>query len=190
MRNASSRVGNQEVVKGPLDKLDKVKKAGMQFYREANLDPGRYTIAAVVYDNTTRRSGTNTATVVVPPRSNTLRLSSIVVIKRPAARRRPKLLKPFQFDDMLLIPNLGEPVSKANGNQLTVFVTVYTAKGDKTAPKLSLRWCALGGLWVISITTCMRLMKAVASNTPALFRSINFSPVIMSSGSLCAPVTA
>ena len=140
------KLSNQEVVKGPLDKLNKVKKDGIQFYREANLDPGRYTIAAVVYDNTTQRSSMNTATVVVPPADqSTLRLSSIVVIKKTSrSAAGQKLLKPFQFDDMLLIPNLGEPVSKANGNQLTVFVTVYTAKGDKTAPKLSLEMVRAG----------------------------------------------
>ena len=45
---------------------------------------------------------------------------------------------------MLVYPNLGEPVSKAAGNQLTLFVTVYTAKGDTTAPKLSLEIARAG----------------------------------------------
>jgi len=45
---------------------------------------------------------------------------------------------------MLVYPNLGEPVSKADGNQLTLFVTVYTAKGDTTAPKLSLEIARAG----------------------------------------------
>ena len=80
------------------------------------------------------------SSVVVPPADQSaLRLSSIVVIKKtghPTAGQQT--LRTFQFDDLLVYPNLGEPVSKANGNQLTLFVTVYTAKGDTTAPKLSL----------------------------------------------------
>lgn len=140
------KLSNQDVIRGPLDKLDKVKKSGLRFYREANLEPGRYTFAAVVYDNITRQSSTNTGMVTVPPADQTaLRLSSIVVIKKtghpPAGEPS---LRTFQFDDMLFYPNLGEPVSKANGNQLTLFVTVYTAKGDATAPKLSLEIARAG----------------------------------------------
>ena len=125
---------------GPLDKLAKAKTGGMLFYREANLYPGQYTIASVVYDNITHQSSTNTGTVTVPPADQAaLRLSSIVVIRkaeRPTAGQQA--LRTFQFADMLVYPNLGEPVSKAAGNQLTLFVTVYTAKGDATAPKLNL----------------------------------------------------
>ena len=140
------KLSNQQVIRGPLDKLAKAKAGGMLFYREANLDPGHYTIAAVVYDNITHQSSTNTGTVTVPPADQTaLRLSSIVVIKkaeRPTAGQQD--LRTFQFGDMLFYPNLGEPVSKANGNQLTLFVTVYTAKGDPTAPKLSLEIARAG----------------------------------------------
>src|SRR5882762_7389075 len=134
------KLSNQEVIKGPLDKLAKAKTGGLLFYREANLAPGHYTIAAVVYDNITRQASTNTGAVIVPPADQTaLRLSSIVVIKKtghPTAGQQS--LRTFQFDDLLVYPNLGEPISKARVNQLTLFVTVYTAKGDSTAPKLSL----------------------------------------------------
>jgi VWFA-related protein len=140
------KLSNQDVIRGPLDKLDKVKKGGMRFYREANLDPGHYSFAAVVYDNITRQSSTNTGTVIVPPGDqNTLRLSSIVLIKKTGhPLPGEQSLRTFQFDDMLVYPNLGEPISKANGNQLTLFVTVYTAKGDNTPPKLSLEMSRAG----------------------------------------------
>jgi hypothetical protein len=140
------KLSNQEVIKGPLDKLAEAKTGRILFYRETNLDPGHYTIAAVVYDNITHQSSTNTGTVTVPPADqNALRLSSIVIIKkaeRPIAGQQA--LRTFQFGDMLVYPNLGESVSKADGNQLTLFVTVYTAKGDPTAPKLSLEIARAG----------------------------------------------
>lgn len=140
------KLSNQQVIKGPLDKLAKAKTGGMLFYRETNLDPGHYTIASVVYDNITHQSSTKTGTVTVPKADQTaLRLSSIVVIKK-AERPTPgqQALRTFQFGDMLVYPNLGEPISKAAGNQLTLFVTVYTAKGDNTAPKLSLEIARAG----------------------------------------------
>jgi len=140
------KLSNQEVIKGPIDKLAKAKAGGLLFYREANLDPGHYTIAAVVYDNITRQSSTNTSTVIVPPADQSaLRLSSIVVIKKtghPTAGQDS--LRTFQFDDLLVYPNLGEPISKAHGNELSLFVTVYTAKGDSTPPKLNLEIARAG----------------------------------------------
>jgi len=140
------KLSNQNVIRGPLDKLEKTKKAGMLFYREANLPPGHYTIAAVVYDNLTHQSSMNTGTVTVPPADQSaLRLSSIVIVKKTGhPTPGQQSLRTFQFDDMLVFPNLGEPVSKANGNELTLFVTVYTAKGDNTAPKLSLEIARAG----------------------------------------------
>jgi hypothetical protein len=53
-------------------------------------------------------------------------------------------LRTFQFDDLLVFPNLGEPVSKAAGNKLSLFVTVYTAKEDTTPPKLNLEIASAG----------------------------------------------
>ena len=140
------KLSNQEVIRGPLERLAKAKNGGMLFYRETNLDPGHYTIAAVVYDNITHQSSTNTGTVIVPAADQTaLRLSNIVIIKkveRPTAGQQA--LRTFQFGDMLVYPNLGEDVSKAAGNQLTVFVTVYTPKGDTRAPQLSLEIARAG----------------------------------------------
>ena len=140
------KLSNQEVIRGPLDKLAATKKGGMLFYREANLDPGHYTMAAVVYDNMSQQSSTNTGTVTVPPADQaTLRLSSIVVVKKAEhPKAGQQALRTFQFGDMLVYPNLGEPVSKAAGNELTLFVTVYTAKGDSSAPKLSLEIARAG----------------------------------------------
>ena len=134
------KLSNQQVVRGPLDKLAKAKTGSMLFYRETDLAPGRYTMAAVVYDNMTQQSSINTGALTVPTADpSALRLSSIVIIKkaaRPTAQQQA--LRTFQFGDMLFYPNLGEPVSKAAGNELTLFVTVYTAKGDATAPNLLL----------------------------------------------------
>jgi hypothetical protein len=134
------KISNQELVKGPLDKLAKAKTQGMLLYRETTLEPGQYTFAAVVYDNLNRLSSTNTGTVTVPKADQSaLRLSSIVVIKKTGhPTPGQEALKTFQFDDLLVFPNLGEPVSKAAGNKLSLFVTVYTAKGDSTPPKLNL----------------------------------------------------
>ena len=44
----------------------------------------------------------------------------------------------FRFNDALLYPNLGEPVSKSETNELTTFITAYGPPGEASAPKLVL----------------------------------------------------
>ena len=43
----------------------------------------------------------------------------------------------FRFNELLLYPNLGEPLSKSDDKELTLFLTAY-APGDDSATKLSL----------------------------------------------------
>jgi len=135
------KLSSQYELSGPLDKLASARAGSVLFYKEANLDPGRYTMAAVIYDALTGRSSVNTGTVVVPAADQAaLRLSSIVLIKtaeRSAATGQPAL-RTFQFGEVLVYPNLGDAVSKSGNKKLTFFVTVYTPKGDTSAPKLTL----------------------------------------------------
>ena len=49
----------------------------------------------------------------------------------------------FRFNEVLLYPNLGEPLSKSEDKELTLFLTAY-APGDTSATKLSLE-IAQGG---------------------------------------------
>jgi hypothetical protein len=43
----------------------------------------------------------------------------------------------FRFNELLLYPNLGEPLSKSEDKELTVFLSVYTG-GEASATKLTL----------------------------------------------------
>lgn len=136
------KLSKQYLLSGPLAKLASARTGNVLFYSEANLDPGRYTMAAVIYDALTGQSSVSTGTVVVPAADQAaLRLSSIVFIKK--AERSPatgaQALRTFQFGEVLVYPNLSEPVSKTANKQLTFFVTIYTPKGDKSAPKLNVQ---------------------------------------------------
>jgi len=44
----------------------------------------------------------------------------------------------FRFNDALLYPNLGEPVSKSETSELTIFVTTYGPPGEAATQKLNL----------------------------------------------------
>lgn len=85
------------------------------FFRQPTVPPGTYALDYVVYDAVTSRAAAGTMPVVVPDaRDGHPRVSSLVIVRRaervPAAGR--DTTNPLYHDDLLLYPNLGEPVSK------------------------------------------------------------------------------
>ncbi|HST51723.1 MAG TPA: VWA domain-containing protein [Pyrinomonadaceae bacterium] len=142
------KLSNRYLLSGPLDRLDAAKRGAILFYREAELPPGRYTVAAAVYDALTARSGVATGAPVVVPRDDASvpRLASVVIIDR--AERTNASGKqsdtPFRFGEMLVYPNLGQPLRKSSTKELALMLTVYAARGEKAAPKLTLE-IAQGG---------------------------------------------
>jgi len=123
---------------GPLKSLDSVKKGKILFYREANLPPGKYEVDAVAYDALNSKASVNRCGLEIPEAGeNDLRLSSVTIIQR-AEQMKEKTDSPFLVGDQLLVyPNLGEPVRKS-AKQMGFYFNVYPAKGATEAPKLTL----------------------------------------------------
>src|SRR5207237_1205268 len=118
-RNASNEVvdkmSQSYVLTGLIDRLDTVKQGTVLFYRERQLKPGLYTMEAIVHDSISDRASARLATVEQPHLDPaTLRASDLVLVAR--AERVQKASQPagspFLVGDMLLYPNLGEPLRK------------------------------------------------------------------------------
>jgi VWFA-related protein len=130
------RMSHSYGMSGPADRVAAARAGEVLFYREADLPPGRYTVETIAYDAEASAASVRSSELVVPEATEgQLRLSSVVVVKRvervPEADRRSK---PLSYGDVLLYPNLGEPVSKAAGNELTFFFTVYSARSGGERP--------------------------------------------------------
>src|SRR6266496_953084 len=68
---------------GPIDKLQAAKKGDVLFYREVQLQPGRYTVEFIAYDGPLRKADVRKTSLEVPPVDEAkLRLSSVVVLSR------------------------------------------------------------------------------------------------------------
>jgi hypothetical protein len=140
-QRAVRKLSNQYLLTGPLAKLAAAREGKILFYRETELPPGRYTIASVVHDATTGRASVNTAALAVPAAgASRLRLSSIVLVKSAerlgAAERGPA--NPFHFGEILIYPNMNEPLRKRVSKNLAFFVTVYPPQGSTAATNLKL----------------------------------------------------
>jgi VWFA-related protein len=123
---------------GPKPQQAAARAGEVLFYREAELPPGRYTVETVAYDAEANAGSVRSTELVVPEvTAERPRLSSVVVVKRvervPADERDPA--KPLSFGELLLYPNLGEPVQKATAKELSFFFTVYAARGGAQRPK-------------------------------------------------------
>lgn len=135
------KLSNQYLLSGPLDKLEAAKQGKVLFYRETQLEPGRFTIASIVYDATTGRSSTNTASLVVTPADQSrLRMSSIVLIRNAerVTAAEQSAANPFHFGEVVIYPYIDQPLSKAATKNLPFFVTVYPATGASETTQLTL----------------------------------------------------
>ena len=103
----------------------------MLFYREPELQPGLYTMETVVYDSPSGKSSVRFTTVEVPKVDPAgFRVSSLILTGRaekvPEKDRRKE--NPLLVNDLVIYPNLGEPVSK-KAKEIGFFFTVYPTRG-------------------------------------------------------------
>jgi VWFA-related protein len=126
---------------GPADKLEAQKRGQILFYRSADLQPGNYKVEAIAYDAASSKTSVKTARVEVPEGGGAnLKLSSVLVLKRVErlSAADQKMDNPFHFGEILIYPNMGEPLSKSTSKQLAFFFDVYPANGAAAAPGLSI----------------------------------------------------
>ena len=126
---------------GPIEQMEGAKRGDILFYKEERLQPGRYTIETAAYDAPSSKTSVRSESFEVLPSSDAkLRLSSVVILKRadrlsPQEQKQPN---PFHYGELLIYPNLGEPIGKAAMKQLPFFFDVYVPQGVKASPKLAI----------------------------------------------------
>jgi VWFA-related protein len=114
---------------GPLNQLETAKLGEVLFYREPELAPGVYTLEAIVYDAVAAKASARVSTLEVHPPGDPsgVRVSSLMIVRRservPAAERNAA--NPLFYGDVVLYPNLGEPLQKGTDKELTFAATIY-----------------------------------------------------------------
>jgi hypothetical protein len=144
VRNESGRVveklSQHYPLSGPVDKAEAARNGEILFYREVNLPPGRYTIEAVAYDAPSGKSSVRKTKLEVPGLDKTkLRLSSLTLLKRAdrLTADEQKMNHPLHFGEIVVYPNLGEPLRKSVTKQLAFFFTAWPAKDSTEKLKLT-----------------------------------------------------
>ena len=130
-------LSQQYVLTGASTDLDVARNGEILFYRQPELDPGVYTLAAIVHDAAGSRASARLSTITVPNVSGTgMPVSTLVVVRRiekVAAAERPANA-PFYYGEMLLYPNTGEPLKKAPDAEVLFYFAFHRrAATDATA---------------------------------------------------------
>ena len=125
------KISQHYEIQGPIANLERAKLGDVLFYREPELPPGVYTLEAIVYDNPSGQASVRFATVEVPKADVAQLRASSLILTRAAERIADKDRRtgnPLIVKDILVYPNLGEPVSKKS-KEVGFFVTLYPAAG-------------------------------------------------------------
>ncbi len=142
-RQVVSKLSQNYVLAGSMDKINAVKNQNVLFYREADLPPGKFDVEVIAYDTPTKKASLRKTTIEVPEADETLlRLSSVSLINR-IEQTKEKLDSPFQLEGIMVYPNLGDPIKKS-AQKLGFFFTVYPVKGKADATKLNLELTGSG----------------------------------------------
>jgi VWFA-related protein len=134
-------LSQQYLLTGDAKDVEAAKNGQILFYREADLQPGVYTIESLVFDAAARRGSARIATLTVPGVADAaLGMSSLVLVSRseevPSA---PDGASPLRVGTMLLYPNLGEAIDNAPTRELPFFFTLYGNAAGVTASAQLLR---------------------------------------------------
>ena len=124
---------------GPLADRDRAAQGDLLFFRQPTLPPGRYTLEYAVVDAFGNRAGAGSAPLdIVEPAPSMLMASDLVVAQRAEAVKTGEVEANHALlvgGEVLLYPNLGEPLRADEPQTVTLYAVVRPAAGrpDLTA---------------------------------------------------------
>ena len=131
---------------GGLNELAGAKGAEVLFYRQHALPPGVYTVETIVYDVQAEKASVRIASIEVPTAAVGTAADQVLLVGTPFVVQRAEKVaaadrdaqNPLYFGELLLYPNLGEPISKASMPELSFAFTVQPPKNTTATAKLTL----------------------------------------------------
>lgn len=137
IRNAQGQVistlSQQYILAGDAKDVDQAKQGEILFYRQPALNPGVYSLEAIVYDAVAERASARFQTLTVPAWSpDRLTASSLVCVRRVEEVGKVEesaAALPFYYGNLLLYPNAGEPLRPETDRDLFFYIMFHPARG-------------------------------------------------------------
>jgi hypothetical protein len=121
---------------GPPSDKDKAHRSDVLFFRQPTLPSGRYTLDAVVHDALGKRAGVVSESFEVPPTAG-FSVSSLMIVGRGERVPESQSDNPLYVGNVIVYPNLGEPIRKTDG-AITLFLTVVPIASRTPSAELEL----------------------------------------------------
>jgi VWFA-related protein len=122
------KASQEYALSGPVGIIDQSRAGELLFYRQPQLVPGLYTLEAIVRDSRSGKASVRVSSLDVPRVAETaLRVGTPFIVRRAQAvpAGEADAGNPLYFGDMLLYPNLGQPLSKTTDKELAFGFTAY-----------------------------------------------------------------
>ena len=126
------KASQQYVLSGDRTDVEAARQGEILFYREPRLLPGFYEVESIVYDMVGQRASARLSTLEVPPgEGDELQMSSVMIVSRTerVSDDGGQVAAPLYYGNLLMYPNLGDPVSRSVDGEVAFYVTLYPAGG-------------------------------------------------------------
>ncbi|MBV8630611.1 MAG: VWA domain-containing protein [Silvibacterium sp.] len=120
------------------DQVNDRKKSNLIQTFPTRLPPGTYSLEAAITDRNNGKVGVKKSTLMVPPTSNKLAISDVVVVRRSDQLKDNQILDPFYFPGGKVVPTLSTTLKGGPGNVLPFYFAVYPDPTIKDAPQLTM----------------------------------------------------
>jgi VWFA-related protein len=138
VRDASGAVvrkGSQPYrMTGPPAGLEKARAGDVLFYRQPTLEPGQYTLDAVVHDALNGKAGVTRVAVTVPAVAS-FRASDLVIVDRTERLMSGELDpdNPLQVSERQIYPTLGQPLRRTRTEHVAFYIVLDGADQTTSA---------------------------------------------------------
>ena len=117
---------------GPISEAERARAGDILFFRQPVLEPGDYTLEVAVHDALASSAGVQRTRFTMPvPSTEGFHVSSLVLVRRAEragpGERQPE--NPLFIDDVVIYPNLGEPLPASSNLTLTCFLSLAGLAG-------------------------------------------------------------
>ena len=117
---------------GPITQAERARAGDILFFRQPALEAGNYTLEVAAIDALASKAGVQRTSFTVPgPSAEGFFVSSLVLVRRAERagpdERQPE--NPLFIDDVVIYPNLGEPLPASANLNLTCFLSLAGLAG-------------------------------------------------------------
>lgn len=136
---------NEIPITVPSSKLEALKASHFIYTEHFNLQPGHYTVETAVLDGAGNRISTRKSSLMMPPSSTALGISSVSVIRSTKDKDvSTDSTDPFLVGSKLISPTLSPVISKVNSPSLSFYVVIYPDKSVTAPAHLSMEFSRNG----------------------------------------------